>query len=263
LDQAVEEWKRAEEIHADPDVERALEKAERDKNEEESYREGQTAHFTLKYTGGATPDLAKGILRVLEEDFDDLSSQLDYTPQEQIAVILYTEQAFADITRAPSWAGAINDGRIRVPVQGLTSVTPDLARVLKHELTHSFVGQKSSNRAPTWMQEGVAQYMEGRRSASSADALVNAAAQGMPPRLETLEGSWMGLSGDSAALAYAWALAAVESMVEQGGMSDVSRLLDRIATAGSTEDAMRDVLHEDYSDLDLQTLRFLKHLDVR
>jgi tetratricopeptide (TPR) repeat protein len=263
LDQAVAEWKRAEEIHADPDVERALEKAERDKNEEESYREGQTAHFTLKYTGGATPDLAKGILRVLEEDFDDLSSQLDYTPQEQIAVILYTEQAFADITRAPSWAGAINDGRIRVPVQGLTSVTPDLARVLKHELTHSFVGQKSSNRAPTWVQEGVAQYMEGRRSASSAEALVNAASQGMPPRLETLEGSWMGLSGDSAALAYAWALAAVESMVEQGGMSDVSRLLDRIATAGSTEDAMRDVLHEDYSDLDLQTLKFLKHLDVR
>lgn len=263
MDQAVAEWKRAEQIRPDPEVEHALEKAERDKSEEESYLEGETAHFALKYNGGATPDLARGILRALEEDFNDLESELDYTPPEQIGVILYTEQSFADITRAPSWAGAINDGRIRIPVQGLTSITPDLARVLKHELTHSFVGQKSHGRAPTWLQEGIAQYMEGRRSAPSADALLNAASQNLGPNLESLEGSWMGLSGDSASLAYAWALAAVESIIDQGGVSDISRLLDRITTAPSTEDAMKDVLHSSYSDLDQQTLVFLHHEDVR
>lgn len=263
MDQAVAEWKRAEQIRPDQEVERALEKAERDKSEEESYREGETAHFALKYNGGATPDLARGILRALEADFNDLESELDYTPPEQIGVILYTEQSFADITRAPSWAGAINDGRIRIPVQGLTSVTPDLARVLKHELTHSFVGQKSHGRAPTWLQEGIAQYMEGRRSAPSADALLNAASQHLGPNLESLEGSWMGLSGDSASLAYAWALAAVESIIDQGGVSDISRLLDRISSAPTTEDAMKDVLHTSYSDLDQQTLVYLHHEDVR
>src|SRR5208282_5338129 len=163
-----------------------------------SAREGGTAHFSLKYYGGAAPDLARGILRALEDDFRDLESQLDYTPPEPIGVILYTEQSFADITRAPSWAGAINDGRIRVPVQGLTDVTPDLARVLKHELTHSFVGQKSRGRAPTWVQEGVAQWMEGRRSSSTAGPLVEAAGQGNAPGLQMLEGSWMGLSGGAA-----------------------------------------------------------------
>ena len=117
MDRAVEEWTRAERLHPDPEVEHALEKAERDKSEEESYREGETAHFALKYNGSATPDLAQGILHALEDDFRDLESQLDYTPPEQIGVILYTEQSFADITRAPSWAGAINDGRIRIPVQ--------------------------------------------------------------------------------------------------------------------------------------------------
>ena len=44
---------------------------------------------------------------------------------------------------------------------GTDEVTPDLARVLKHELTHSFVGQKTHGRAPTWLQEGIAQWMEG------------------------------------------------------------------------------------------------------
>ena len=105
----------------DPEVEHALEKAERDKAEEESYREGETAHFDLKYNGSATPDLARGILRALEDDFRDLESQLDYTPPEHIGVILYTDQSFADITRAPRWVGALNDGRIRIPVQGLTA----------------------------------------------------------------------------------------------------------------------------------------------
>jgi tetratricopeptide (TPR) repeat protein len=263
MDQAVLEWKRSQRLHPDADVEHALQKAERDKAEEESYREGETAHFALKYNGSATPDLAHGILHVLEDDFHELESQLDYTPPEPIGVILYTEQSFADITRAPSWAGAINDGRIRIPVQGLTSVTPELARVLKHELTHSFIGQKSHNRAPTWLQEGTAQYMEGRRSTESAGALLNAASQGGVPTLPSLEGSWLNLSGSSASIAYAWSLAAVESIVQTGGIGDVSRLLDAIATAPSTETALRDSLHSDYADLQQQTITLLRHEDLR
>jgi tetratricopeptide (TPR) repeat protein len=259
MDQAIEAWKRAEQLHPDPEVENALEKAERDKSEEESYREGETAHFDLKYYGGANPDLARGILRALEDDFPDLDSQLDYTPPDQIAVILYTEQAFGDITRAPGWVGALNDGRLRIPVQGLTEVTPELARVLKHELTHSFVGQKSHGRAPTWLQEGIAQWMEGRRSSSSAAGLVAAAEQGGVPSLASMEGSWMGLSGDSAAFAYAWSLAVVESIIDQGGVSDVSRLLEHIATSSSTAEALQQTLRMNYDDLQQQTVTYLKH----
>lgn len=263
MDQAIEEWRRAERLRPDPEVEQALAKAERDKSEEDSYREGETAHFDLKYYGGAAPDLARGILRTLEDDFRDLESQLDYTPPERIAVILYTEQAFGDITRAPGWVGALNDGRLRIPVQGLTRVTPELARVLKHELTHSFVGQKSHNRAPTWLQEGIAQWMEGRRSSSDAGALIDAAGQGMAPQLGSMGGSWMGLSGNSAAFAYAWSLAVVESIIDAGGVSDISRLLDRIATASSVEDALKETLHLNYDELNQQTVAYLKHAYLR
>jgi tetratricopeptide (TPR) repeat protein len=262
MDHAVEEWKRSEHLRPDPEVESALEKAERDLSEEESYREGETVHFALKYNGNATPDLARGILHALEEDFRDLEAQLDYTPPEQIGVILYTEQSFADITRAPSWAGAINDGRIRIPVQGLTSVTPELGHVLKHELTHSFVGQKSHGRAPTWLQEGVAQYMEGRRT-TTVGALLDEANQGLVPNLGMLEGSWMGLPASSAAMAYAWSLAVVESIIQSGGVDDISRLLDRIGAASSTEEALRETLHSDYADLQQQTIVYLRRADVR
>jgi tetratricopeptide (TPR) repeat protein len=143
LSQAVSEWQRALALRPDAEVQGALEKAQRDRREEENYRENESSHFTLRYSGAAQPALAREMLRALETHFSAIESELNFTPPEPIGVILYTEQAFADITRAPGWVGALNDGRIRVPVQGLTSLTPDLSRVLKHELTHSFIQQKT------------------------------------------------------------------------------------------------------------------------
>jgi hypothetical protein len=142
-------------------------------------------------------------------------------------------------------------------------VTPELARVLKHELTHSFIGQKTHNRAPTWLQEGVAQYMEGRRSSGAVGALLNASAQGELPALASLEGSWMGLGGGDASFAYAWSLAVVESIIQTSGMGDITRLLDNIASAPTTEQALRDTLHDDYADLQQQGITYLHQQDVR
>jgi len=125
------------------------------------------------------------------------------------------------------------------------------------------VGQKSHGRAPTWLQEGVAQYMEGRRSSSSAAGLYDAANEGRVPTLGMLEGSWMGLPGGAAATAYAWSLAVVESIIQNGGVSDISRLLEHVATAPSTEEAAREVLRSDYADLQQQAIAFLRREDVR
>jgi tetratricopeptide (TPR) repeat protein len=263
IDQAVAEWKRALALRPDTEVEYALAKAERDREEESSYREGETAHFVLKYSGAATPDLAREILRTLEEHFRAIESELDYSPPEPVGVIMYTQQAFADITRAPGWVGALNDGRIRLPVQGLSSVTPELSRVLKHELTHSFVAQKTHGRCPVWLQEGIAQWMEGRRSGSAAAVLVEAYDHKTSMSAAELEGSWMQMPSNAATFAYAWSLAAVESIVQGGSMTDIERILDRIAGGSSAEGALRDVLHGGYADLEQQTAAYLRHAYLR
>ena len=247
LEDAVAEWKRALALKPDAEVQHALEKAERDAQEEASYREGETPHFRLLYNGSAAPELAEDVLRTLETEFEDISSTLNYVPPEPIGVVLYTNQAFMDITRAPSWVGALNDGRIRVPVEGLSSVNDELARVLKHELTHSFVGQKTGGRCPVWLQEGIAQYMEGKRSRNAAATLSTAYERHMDFSLTAYETSWLNLPRDTAATAYAWSLAVVETIVEQDGMDDVGRILDRIAAQSTTEDAVRAVLHDSYA----------------
>jgi tetratricopeptide (TPR) repeat protein len=258
IPEAVAEWKRAQKLRPEADVAQALEKAERDARTEQDFREGQTSHFVLKYSGAAQPELASEILRILEIHFDQISAMLNYSPPEPIGVILYTGQQFSDITRAPSWVGAINDGRIRVPVQGLTSVNDQLSRMLRHELTHSFLQQKTRGRCPAWLQEGIAQWVEGRRSAASATGLLATYDQRSAIPLSSLEISWMQLSNTGAAFAYSWSLAAVETILSNGNMSTLVQLVDAVTSTGSTESAIREVLHETYPDLDKQTADYLR-----
>src|SRR5690242_11098367 len=269
LDQAVAEWKHSLALRPDKELQAALEAALRDKKEEESYKENESAHFKLKYNGAAEPALARDVLRTLEMHFSAIESELNYTPPEPIGVVLYTEQAFVDITRAPAWAGALYDGRIRVPVQGLTSVDGELSRSLKHELTHSFVAQKTktacmgmavscSNRAPTWIQEGLAQWMEGNRSGDDAAGLVQIFDEKHAMPLGQLEGSWTRFDRGTARYAYAWALANMEYIIQADGMTDVERILDRIGAGMATEQALREVLHSDYNDLMESTVGYLR-----
>jgi tetratricopeptide (TPR) repeat protein len=257
VDQAVAEWKRALALRPDPEVQSALDKAQRDKQEEESYKENESSHFTLRYSGSAEPALARDVLHTLEAHYSAIESELNFAPADSIGVVLYTQQAFADITRAPGWVGALNDGRIRVPVQGLSGVTPELSRVLKHELTHSFVGQKTRGHAPTWIQEGLAQWMEGKRSGADAAVLAQVHKEGHAASLGSLEGSWMGLPSDEAGYAYAWALANIEYIVQTDGMGDIERILESIGSGSSTETALREVLHSDYNDLMQSTAEYL------
>jgi hypothetical protein len=76
--------------------------------------------------------------------------------------------------------------------------------------------------------------------------------------LASYETSWMNLSRDTAATAYAWSLAVVETIVNVDGMDDLGRILDRIASQSATEDAVRAVLHDSYADLMQSTVQYLR-----
>ena len=82
------------------------------------------------------------------------------------------------MTHAAAWTAALNDGKIRIPTSGIKAVTPEMASVLRHELTHSFVPQITHDRAPTWLNEGIAQLEEGRTTADIGPRLASLYASG-------------------------------------------------------------------------------------
>jgi tetratricopeptide (TPR) repeat protein len=256
---AIRSWKKSLKIRPDAVVSQYLARAERETNVESQFALRESTHFTLHFEGKQTSQsFPHDVLATLEQLYDELSRDLEYTPHNSIVVTLYTEQAFFDVTQAPSWTSAINDGKLRIPIRGMSTVTPELARVLKHELTHSFVGEMSAHRCPTWLHEGIAQAEEGKSNAAYGPLLAQLFAGGQELPLNALEGSFMSFSAAQATVAYAESLAAVEFMRDRYSMDDVSRILTELAQGKSTEVALRSVIHSDYRQLRDDLARWLK-----
>ena len=100
--------------------------------------------------------------------------------------------------------------------------------------------------------------MEGKRSRVRAGSLIAAYENHMEFSPLSYESSWMNLSRDAASNAYAWSLAVVEMIMTVDGVNDMERILERLGTGSSTEDALRAVLHDDYPELMLTTVQFLR-----
>jgi tetratricopeptide (TPR) repeat protein len=256
--EAIVSWKRSLELRPDSAVQRFLSKAEREQNAESEFSQGESVHFTLHYEGHQTSETLRAqILQALESDYDDLVRDLGNPPRDNILVTLYTEQAFFDVTHAPTWSGAMNDGKLRIPISGLSSLTSELAHVLKHELAHSFIAQLSGGRCPPWLHEGIAQYLEPRNLSGEGRQLAQLFKSQRNIPLNVLEGSFLQFSGAQAYVAYGESLAAVSYINDSYGMSDIQRILQRISQGSSTEAALRATIHSDYGQLQSDLTRYL------
>ncbi len=203
--------------------------------DEQGMREQHLSHFNVRYDGDAHEEVGREILRVLERHYATLTGTFDQQPAATVAVILFTRQGYYNASGAPAWSGGVfdqTDGRIRIPVGGLTSsLTPEMDGVLLHELTHAFIHDMGHGVAPRELHEGVAQYMEGKRTASMLTAAqMTALADG---RLGGVGGFYLG------ALSFTEYLMALRG---QGGLND---LLRAMATTGSADDAFRQVYGHD------------------
>jgi hypothetical protein len=93
---------------------------------------------------------------------------------------------------------------------------------------------------------------QGYGSATYAPLLRALYGQNKQIPLARLEGPFTGLSGLAVSVAYGESVAAAELIRDSGGFSDLVRILQRIGSGMSTEEALRATIHSSYSDLDDQ-----------
>jgi tetratricopeptide (TPR) repeat protein len=257
MDEAIAQWNKALALEDNPRLHEAIAKAEREREISGSYRELRSEHFLLRYEGEQGENLSGEVLNSLEGSFQNLVLDLDYSPPEVIVALLYPNQAFQDITRSPTWVGALNDGKIRVPVSGLTRLNAELARVLKHELTHSFVRQITVGRCPTWFNEGLAQLEEGATTATMGSQLARALATGGLPSFQALEGPFLNLPRDQVALAYAKSLAALEYLRATFEMGEIRNLLKAMHSQPDFGVLLQDELHLSYPAFEQEVANYI------
>jgi tetratricopeptide (TPR) repeat protein len=256
--EAIAALKRSLQLRPDDRTQQLLDKVERESRTEADFRQQESSHFTLRYEGSQASDILRTqILEILEADYRDLSADLGAAPKN-IYVSLYTDQAFFDVTHAAGWTSALNDGKIRIPISGVKAVTPEMAAVLRHELTHSFIAQITHNRTASWLNEGIAQLEQGMTTAEIGQRLAGLYESGRQVPLSQLEGEFQGYSTAEASVAYAESLAAAEYIRATYGMSDLARLLQRLGDGQGMESALRSTIHAGYAELEAEITGYLK-----
>jgi hypothetical protein len=188
--------------------------------------QSQGAHFTILFEGPQDYELASRTLAVLEEAYFRIGTALYTFPAQPVTVVLYTQEQFRDITRAPAWAAGAYDGRIRIPIRGALNRPEELARVLSHELAHAMIQGIAPSGVPTWLNEGLAVTFEAG-GVESAQAQLAISPRRLP--FERLARNFKGLSGDNARLAYAQSAVMAQRLVDEGGGSGIVAILQDLA----------------------------------
>ncbi|MGH9870742.1 MAG: tetratricopeptide repeat protein [Candidatus Polarisedimenticolia bacterium] len=229
-EKAVELWTRSIELKPDPQLADKLERARRLIDAETGFETSQAHHFALKFDGDqASPELAREILDFLEQSHADLAGKLNHAPEGPIRVTLYSRESFQRATESPDWVGGLFDGEMRIPVGGVSSLNTGMRRVLIHELAHCFVSSKGGGRAPSWVQEGFAQLMEGRNGNKDRARVASSCAI-------------LGPEGCAGQMPYPAALSRMEFFLERWSQADFNEVLDHLGRGADIERAMRQAI---------------------
>jgi Peptidase MA superfamily/Tetratricopeptide repeat len=241
LDEALDFWQKSLQIKKDPILSEKLGRLKRERRASSTYDNSESLHFIMRYDGGkADPDLVNEISSFLEEIYQRLSMKFDAFPTTAFVIVLYPQEKFQAITDAPIWSGGINDGKIKLPIKGVKSLTDEMKESLVHELTHSFVNFKSSGNCPVWLQEGLAQHMEGKQASDEANHLLGElASAGQLPRIEQLNGSFIGASTNIAQVLYVQSLSFTVFLLERQPFYQVNNLLDELGKGNQLNDAFQ------------------------
>ena len=143
----------------------------------------------------------------------------------------------------------VDPEQLRIPLHGVDSVTPELSRIVRHELTHTFVNQLSAGRCPAWLNEGIAQMLEPRTLGSRSVRLAQIFRAEREIPLNMLERGFGSFTTEEALLAYDESLLAASYLNAHYGMGDLIRVLGRIGQGDSAESALRSILHSGYGRL--------------
>ncbi|MDY6330435.1 MAG: hypothetical protein SPL52_02930 [Fibrobacter sp.] len=136
------------------------EKAKRLEQEMENLGVEKSMHFRLEFDGSPSKKDVMEALAVLEVAYDSISNLFDFLPENKMSLVLYQDKEYQGVGPRPDWVAAVFDGKLRVPVN-LMAYREVYRPVLFHELTHSFVRSMTRAQVPLWMNEGIAQVVDG------------------------------------------------------------------------------------------------------
>ncbi len=222
----------------DGELKQLIAKLKREENVMKGYKDLGTENFLIQFSREEHDETRTIVSDYLKEAYRVIGKELDYFPNKQFVVILYNERDFFDVTRAPGWAGGLYDGKIRLPVGGLSGPNDILKNVIFHEFTHALISE-ITQKCPLWINEGLAEYF------SSAEINLNIK---KPIPLKYLEKRFPSGNVAYISLAYRTSHSAVNYMIDKYGMYSILELLENFGEGMDISKAFESVLYISYDD---------------
>lgn len=243
--EAVDALQKSAEYGGGDEVAGLLDKVRREWQIEEDMQIEYRGHFQLSFVDGEhASDLAADILETLEEAYVEVGSDLAYYPDVRVPVLLYSHRDYADVTQSPDWAGAVYDGKIRLPLAGMRAMTKQLSAILYHEYTHVLVHFMAGRNVPVWLNEGLAELSGRRIDPVQRFDLTVAVESGQLFDWHDLAKPFSGLQGDRVPLAYEQSYSLVDFMVDNYGWHNMAELLESLGKQQEWLAAVADVYRE-------------------
>jgi len=234
-------------VRDDGAARQALARLERELQSVAGLARRASSHFAIRFEGREDAALGAALLQVLEDKHAMLARTLDFEPDREIPVLLIPRETFRSTSSAPDWAGAYYsraDGRIRIGTRDLSPgfVPVDLERTLTHELTHAFIHARTRGAVPDDVNEGLAQYLSGKRLGYRLD----------PSRAVVRDGRMKVDDFYDAALSF------VEYLLDRYRQPALNDLLRYAGETGSVDQAFRRAFHQSYDETREEWLRQLR-----
>jgi hypothetical protein len=121
--------------------------------------------------------------------------------------------------------GHYRDGLIQIRPETLKKAS-ELRRVLRHELTHAVIDQRTRGNCPQWLQEGIAQFLDGTDVVATEGLLRSDAAPLTP--LFRMEGPFLDRDSHSREQAYRESASAVSFLVSRIARSGLLFIIQRL-----------------------------------
>ncbi len=175
-----------------------------------------STHFLLQ-TEESVVALAEDQFGDLEKALEKIRSRYDWYPAQRVPVVLYDDPRYSGMNDDLSWAEALYDGKIRIPIKAVVD-KERFFHIALHEITHAMIDERFPH-APSWFHEGLAQFNEEKSCPEKPDEDLTAEELKLPfLKLETEE---------KVRRAYQWSFFAVCQWVESKSMGSLWNLFHR------------------------------------
>jgi tetratricopeptide (TPR) repeat protein len=221
----------------------------------EAHEELATPYFRIRYPRLTGEEYPRQLATVLEEERKRLSRWIPVKDPQPIPVDLYPVQEFLDAYSRSVVVVGLFDGRVRVPFADLRSLHPELVGILSHELAHALITQATADRAPRWLQEGLAQHVE--MVQDTVNPFPDLAPGKRELSLSVVEEALAGFSEPQfVELSYAEAAWAVHYLEAAHGLGAIHRLLAAYRAGANHEQALQQAVRMALPELDVSLRRW-------